>query len=487
MPNKKNKMKRRNLIIFCICFVSILFSCESNSYEKGVELTSTNSIVSRIDSIANSYLNSNKIVGFSIAVLQDREILYSKGFGKSDIENDKSVTAETIFPMASISKLITSIATMKLVEEGKLSLENTLFEVMPDFPRPDQAKSIQIRDLLSHTSGLADYAKYGDSLFVQENIFPKKDEYYYFFENNELLFTPGSKFSYSNSGFLLMGLIIEKITGNLYEDFIEQTISKPFKLSSLKHLNRNKENGTSIRYDLSDSTFVRSMMDTVYYFKGDGGMSATATDLARIPFELVDGNILSEKSIKAMMLPTHFEDESISDYGLGIRNGEFAGYKVWGHTGGHSNYWSTLAYYPEKRLSIVVFGNTDYSPVDALLIEGKVALVALNEIETNLEAQESKQTDLSIYTGEYSNFKEYMSPDDAQIIQSNKEDNNRLYRRYKNSTSTGMKLYYLGNHTFAPENYPMDRIVFDINKAGKVVGLRDYYNGLYMQMGKKIN
>lgn len=214
-------------------------------------------------------------------------------------------------------------------------------------------------------------------------------------------------------------------------------------------------------------------------------MSATATDLARIPFELEDGNILSEQSLKTMMLPTHFADESISDYGLGVRKGAFAGFKVWGHTGGHSNYWSTLAYYPEKGISIVVFGNTDYSPVDALLIEGDVALIALDEVETNLEKREVKHTDLSIYAGEYSNFKEYMSPDDAQIIQPNKRDSNRLYRKYKNSTSEGMKLFYLENHTFAPEKYPMDRIVFDINKAGKVVGLRDYYNGFYMQMGKK--
>ncbi|GJM31667.1 MAG: hypothetical protein DHS20C18_06680 [Saprospiraceae bacterium] len=67
-----------------------------------------------------------------------------------------------------------------------------------------------------------------------------------------------------------MGLIIEKLSGTTYEDFIEQTVSKPLRLNSLKHLNRNKENGTSIRYDLADSIFVKSMMDTVYYFKGDG-------------------------------------------------------------------------------------------------------------------------------------------------------------------------------------------------------------------------
>ena len=487
MPNKNYEVKIATYVIVFGSFLSIIFlSCDKIQGGKTKEQGQQDSIVAKIDSIANYYLSSNKVAGFSIAVLQDRDTLYAKGFGYSNLENKTPVTTETIFPMASISKLVTSVASMKLVEEGKLSLENILFEILPDFPRSEQAKKIKIKHLLSHTSGLADYAAYGDSLFLSTNLVLKKQDYYHFFENNELLFEPGTRFSYSNSGFVLMGFVIEQLSGMSYEDFIEQNISQPLRLSTLKHLNRNKESGTSIRYDLADSSFIVSMMDTVYYFKGDGGLSATALDLARLPFELVDGNILSEQSLNTMIQTTQFPDESISDYGLGVRNGMFEGNRVWGHTGGHINYWSTLAFFPEKSVSVVVFANTDLSPVDALKIEGEVALAVLGKQEPDLENLALKEADLSVYIGEYANLKEAYVEDDTVLIMQYEDDKNHLYRAKKNNTSKGLKLYFLGNHTFASKKYPMDRIVFDINTQGKVVGFRDYYNGLYMQMGKRI-
>jgi len=119
-------------------------------------------------------------------------------------------------------------------------------------------------------------------------------------------------------------------------------------------------------------------------------------------------------------------------------------------------------------------------------IEGEVALAVLGKQEPDLENLALKEADLSVYIGEYANLKEAYVEDDTVLIMQYEDDKNHLYRAKKNNTSKGLKLYFLGNHTFASKKYPMDRIVFDINTQGKVVGFRDYYNGLYMQMGKRI-
>jgi CubicO group peptidase (beta-lactamase class C family) len=443
------------------------------------------SIEARIDSIAQDYLRNGSLAGFSIAVLQQGDTIYNKAFGYRELETKSLATKHTIFAMASITKLHTAVATMKLVEQGKLSLSQTLLEVMPDFPRPEQARQITIRHLLSHTSGLKDYAEYVDSLYKYENVAPTKQSYFDFLETQELLFTPGSTFSYCNTGFLLMSFIIEKAAGMPYEDFIEKTIAAPLGLQSLKHLNRQRPSDVSRYYQLVDTTFQRSEMDSVFYFKGDGGLSATALDLAHVPFGLSDGKIISQASLDEMQNPGVFPDGNRTGYGLGMRAGIFEGQRVWGHTGGHRNYFSTLVFFPDRQLSIAVLNNTDDAPADALLIEGDVAMAVLGLEPPNLASLEQESIDLNRYVGLYSNEREAYVTGYGTTIYRDPGDNH-LYRRNTQNTSDGTRLYFLGDHTFAYEQFPMDRLVFNLDEDGSVVGFQDYYNGLFLVLRRKV-
>lgn len=471
-------------LLFLYSLLLIAFSCQTEERPLDSGSASKSAIAVRLDSVAERFLQTGKMAGFSIAVLQGEDTLYVKGFGYSDLEQKKPVLPETIFAMASITKLNTAIAILMLVDDGQLSLDGTLLESLPDFPRPDQARKITLRHLLSHTSGLVDYAEHMDSLYIHEGIFPVKEDYFDFWKKNNLQFEPGTRYSYSNSGFILLGMIIERASGMLYEDFIEQKIAHPMGLASLKHLNRQNQEEVARRYDLQDSGFVVSQMDTTFYFKGDGGLSATALDLAHIPFGIVDGKLISPTAVEAMMAPFDFPDGGRSDYGLGFRQGNFEGQRVWGHTGGHITFWSTLAYYPASRTSIAVFGNTDRADVDALLIEGEVALAVFGKKEPVLEALRV-DTDLSKYVGEYSRQEEAYIQDDLLLMLTYEEDSGYLYRKRKNSDAKGGKLFYLGDHTFAPEKFPMDRIVFEVQE-GRVIGFREYYNGLYIQRRNKL-
>ena len=126
--------------------------------------------------------------------------------------------------------------TMKLVEEKKLSLENTIEELLPDFPNTDQAKQINLKQLLDHTSGLKDYASVIDSIYMITRVDPTVQDYYNFFQYHPLDFEPSTHFNYSNSGYVLMAEIIEQVTGNSFEEELNRIINLPsgFKFQTYK-------------------------------------------------------------------------------------------------------------------------------------------------------------------------------------------------------------------------------------------------------------
>lgn len=469
----------------CYIFIILLTAACTDSPQSPHQANGEKALIThRIDSIASYYASKGQLAGFAIAVLRDGDTIYNQAFGYRNLEQKLAATTHTRFDMASVTKLHTAVAAMKLVEEGRLSLDQTLLELMPDFPRPNQASKITVQHLLSHSSGLADYTEYGDSLFFKARISPQKQDYMNFLANKELYFEPGTSFSYSNTGFILMAFIIEKVSDMLYEDFIEQIISQPLGLSSLKHLNRNWKETTSHIYQWEDSGFERSEMDSVFYFKGDGALSATAIDLAHVPPGLAAGKVISSESLTKMKMPIIFPDGNQSDYGLGMRTGNFGGYEVWGHTGGHHKYLCMLAYFPEKKVSIAVLTNTVGAPTDALSIEGEVAMAVLGISAPDLASIEKPAPDSEKYTGIYHHITELSVPRSGTLITLNTEDDH-LYRKREGSESKGAKLFYLGNHTFAYQLYPMDRMVFNMDDRGMAVGFRDYYNGLFGAMRKR--
>ncbi len=436
-------------------------------------------IAVKIDSIAQSFLEGGKVNGISIAVLQNEEVLYNKTVGHADLAKTQPLSNQHYFLMASISKLVGATVVMKLVEEGKLSLEQTLSDLLPDFPRTDQAQKIKLSHMLSHTSGLQDYASVIDSAYIKTRQDPTVEDLYNFWTDHELTFEPGSNFAYSNSGFWLMGRIVERVTGHDFQEEVDRIINRPARVDLKLISLRNSHELMAPYYELQEDKFQHIPHWT--WIKGDGGLTATSLDLARFAFKWADESIISKESLEKMCRPTPLGNGMTSGYGLGVRTGNLEGEPVIGHTGGNKSFKAVMQYYPQRNMSVVVMVNTDNTTSDAFYIAGFVALAALEKKVPELK--ESTEAIQSNYEGEYARFQYGSSRASHTLYLHN---NGRLYRKSTGSKSEGQHLYHLGGPVFAPESFPMDRIIFETNINGNVLGFREYYNGFFFRAPLKV-
>ena len=470
-----------------IRYISLVFTilaivtCKKNGEPSTTKNNSDERIISKIDSIANSFIESGKVMGLSIAVLKKGETFYNKGFGYVDSAKAKPVQNDHIFLMASISKLIGATVVMKLVDERKLSLDQTLYELLPDYPNREQAEKITLRHLISHTSGLPEYSKVIDTIYVREGKEPTRDDYFDFFKETPSLFEPGDNYRYNNSGFILMAMIVEKVSGTSFQSEIDRIINRPLDIS-IKLIREATNNPKTTKFfELKDTIFHD--MSHWKWIKGDGGLTATAIDLAQFPYKWSDGTLISKKSYQQMITPVVLNDGIKTGYGLGTRTGIFEGETVLGHTGGHNSTWSRLIYFPDKDMVLVVFVNTDNTSSNAFKLSGLLSLALLEKEMPDYTNITRNSEDLSKYTGLY------RRPDDTEdryiSIYLNKEDDH-LYYKYAGNDSKGEKMYHLGNGEFWIERWPTDRVIFDVDAENQARAIKEYYYGYYVNLRKKI-
>jgi CubicO group peptidase (beta-lactamase class C family) len=170
------------------------------------------SLESKIDAILSNQFKSNE-TGVSALVAKDGKVLYRKAFGKANLELDVHMTSENVFEVGSITKQFTSVAILMLLEEGKLSLEDDITKFIPEYPT--KGKKITVHHLLTHTSGIKSYTSmqsFGEVMMIDESPLKFID----FFKNEPMDFNPGEKYTYNNSGYFILGYIIEKASGITY-------------------------------------------------------------------------------------------------------------------------------------------------------------------------------------------------------------------------------------------------------------------------------
>lgn len=470
------RYKIKLLFILGLAFAN----CRSNDISDGAK-DELPALSQKIDSIAFKFLSQDKTVGFSIAILQNKDTLYNSAFGYTDTLRSQQTTPSTIFNLASISKLLGSIMVMKLVEEGKLSLDQSLVELLPDFPNTDQAKKIKLRHLISMTSGLKEYAPEMDSVYRTTGRPPTLTDLLAFFSRQRLDFEPGQFYKYSNSGFVLLPAILERATNISFEDLIDSILNKPTGLR-IKLLSESQfDPNTSQHFEIQNGELAFRPFWS--WIRGDGGLSASAIELAQIPFLLKDGTIINDTSFGQMIAPTKLKDDLLSGYGLGVKHGNFEGSRFWGHSGADKSFWSMMFFFPERDLTIVTLVNTNNTPYDAKELFTRVALATLNKETPNYKGSESENLDRQAYLGKY--LRPGDTVDRIMKIVFNEKDNH-LYYTYDGKVENGQKMYYLGNDEFWIEKWPTDRVKFARNSKEKVVALKEYYTGYFSQMRMKI-
>lgn len=435
-------------------------------------------MIAAIDSVARLALERGPIAGLSIAVMQEGDLVVSKGYGFADLENAVAASETTIYNIASVTKLLTATAVMNLVDSRVLNLDDDLTTLLPAFPNPAQGRRITLRHLLSHTSGLRDYEDADTERWTTEGTPLTPAFVLDFLRHRPLDFNPGSAFSYSNSGFYLLGLIVEHATGQDFGAYVRARVTRPLGLTDTFYCDEALHpERMADGYEIDGNRMVPGRLYTAAGIIGDGGMCSTVGDLVRLPRALRSGRMLSEIVLDEMTKPTTISSGGSVDYGLGTRLGRLDGHRLWGHTGGMGTYWAVLADYPDDAVTIAVLVNTDGAAEDALTIEGRIARAVIGLDEPRLQDIALSTEDIGRFSGLYT--------DGATTVRLY-EEGGRFLRAVQNSDRDPRALVHQGHAHFGWSEFPMDRLVVHV-KGDQVLGLSEYYNGVFATFRRPVH
>jgi D-alanyl-D-alanine carboxypeptidase len=274
--------------------------------------------------------------------------------GKADREKGIDNTLDTRFRIGSMNKMFTAVATLQLVERGKLSLDDTIGKILPDYPNADVASKVKVRHLLSHTGGTGDI--FGPDFEAHRLELKTLQDYVKLYGERDLEFEPGTKWKYSNYGFLLLGVLIEKVSGKSYYDYVAENI---YKVAGMTSSGSEPE---SVKVAKRSKGYMRDRFDMVsneptlpWRGTSAGGGTTTATDLMKFAGALMSNKLLKAETLAEATRPQF----ATGDYGFGFQLGPPDEVRTYGHGGGAPGMNAILRVYPESGQSVIVLCNLD--------------------------------------------------------------------------------------------------------------------------------
>jgi CubicO group peptidase (beta-lactamase class C family) len=332
-----------------------------------------------VDRIAADLIARKETAGFAIGIEQDGEVKLAKGYGYANLEYRVPATERTVFRIGSITKQFTAAAILLLAEEGKLSVEDRLDKYLPGFPR---AREVTLRQLLNHTSGIRNYTGFPDFLKERSPRALTGDEMIAYIGAARPVydFDPGTGWNYSNSGYLLLGLVVEKVTGQPLAQVLRMRIFDRLQLNDTR-IDDLAEivPGRAQGYDKAPTTptgFANAGFIAMEVAAGAGAIRSTVGDLLKWNDALLGGKLLKPASLRMMLEPGRLSDGRLasaarmgeaatapsssppSNYGFGVSTGERNGRRTIGHGGSINGFNGSLVSYSDQKITIVVLANT---------------------------------------------------------------------------------------------------------------------------------
>jgi CubicO group peptidase (beta-lactamase class C family) len=299
--------------------------------------------------------------GAAVAVRQHGELLLCRGYGLANLEWNIPVDADTVFRLGSITKQFTAAAIMKLGEEGALDLEDPIQRHLADYPV--KSRPITIRSLLNHTSGVRGVTELPNWPSLMNSELPLAGMIDVF-KDLPLDFEPQDEWRYSNSGYILLGAIIERISGKRLGGFLRDAFFTRLGMTSTCYLHdRPVIHKRAAGYELHEGRFVNATPMSMNWPHGAGALGSSANDLLRWEEALHSGRVVSPASYEAMTTPTVPNNGVSVAYGFGLNVPEYRGRRFVSHTGGINGFMANLCYWPDEDLTIVVLSNAEPSPV----------------------------------------------------------------------------------------------------------------------------
>lgn len=335
----------------------------------------TSARADKVDDYIETQMRQLHIPGASLAVVRDGQIVKTCGYGLANVELNVRATKETVYEIGSNTKQFTAAAVMMLVEEGKVSLDDTIAKYFPEAP---QAWSgITVRHLLSHTSGIQNHVAVPGWLSVYKTSItsettPSRDELLKLFFNLPLEFQPGETWSYDNTGYYLLGILIEKASGKSYWEFLAERIFTPLGMKATRSTEPqpvvpNRGSG----YEWVKDRFENRPILPPFVAFSAGSILSTVEDMAKWDAAICTEKLLKKSSLEQMWTPNKTRDgaDAPFDYGFGWFIGSYHGHRLVQHSGGTPGFSSLIYRFIDDKLTIIILSNHSDRIVDQFAVD----------------------------------------------------------------------------------------------------------------------
>ena len=342
------RMSLRPLALMCILAGGASIVCAQSQ--------SGDALSAKVDEVVSTQMREQSIPSVSLAVMRDGKIIKAAGYGLANVELNSRVTPQSVFTTCSIAKQFVAVGVMMLVEDGKVALDESVAKYLPN--SPPAWKDITVRHLLTHTSGVPDYA-FGPIPLVDLRHDYTEDQVVRILSRQPLDFPPGEKRSYSNSGYVILGALIREVTGKRWDEFLQERIFRPLGMTSTRLMSDADIIPNRVRaYALVNGQWKneRWWAPSLNTF-ADGGLYTTVLDMAKWDAALYTETLVKQTSLEQMWIPVKLNSGQTYPNGLGWLLGERNGHRVVWHDGYFEGTSTVISRYLNDRLTIVVFIN----------------------------------------------------------------------------------------------------------------------------------
>jgi CubicO group peptidase (beta-lactamase class C family) len=337
--------------------------------------------------------------GAAVILVKDGKVLYRKAFGLANLELKVPMQPENVFEIGSVTKQFTSTAVLMLVEQGKIGLADDIHKYLADFP--DKGATITVEHLLTHTSGIPSYT--GSPKWVplwRKEMKPA--EIIALTKDDPLEFAPGSRFAYNNTGYIMLGAIIEKVSGMSYAEFVKKNIFEPLGMTnsyygSASAVIPNRASGYSPR----GGTFQNAEYLSMSQPYAAGSLMSTVDDLAIWDAAVSSGKLLTKASWERAFAGYKLSSGESTGYGYGWQTDSFEGHPIIRHNGGIFGYVSEVARLPKDGVFVAMLTNSDGPKVDTGFLATAIAAAAIGRPYREPVAVSVDAKTLDAYTGVY--------------------------------------------------------------------------------------
>lgn len=428
-----------SVIFFFFLFTAIQLSGQENIYSQ----------------ILNSEFTEDG-TGASAIVTKGNKVIFIGAAGQANVELDVKMKPEHVFRLGSITKQFTAVSILKLMEEGKIDLQAEITQYLPDYPT--NGKTITIEHLLNHTSGIQSYTDMDGFMQdrTREDMTPM--ELIEVFKNEPMNFDPGDEHRYNNSGYILLGAIIEKVSGQSYAEYVSKNIFKPLGMNSTYYGGHQKiipNRAAGYMQDANGLINAHYLSMTLPY--AAGSLVGTVSDLHKWNRAIFDGKVISKKSLKMAHTPSTLNNGETVDYGYGWAFGSVMGEKTIEHGGGIFGFLTQAMYLPDHDVYVAVFSNCNCKSPN--MVAGRLAAAAIGKpVEFNsINLPVSQLEEFSgVYQIENSDHKRAVFVQDGMLMTQRNQGRTFAVTPYEKDA-----FYYSDTRS---------QLIFKRDDSGKIIG-----------------